>query len=568
MNKERFCQGTYLLLLACLAATFPRIALGFDDEHLKVEILETDGDSIAIKIKARNPSKQTRMGTIAVTIDGGGPLVRENPKAYDLFTPGGPGTLARFAPHKEGWAMEPAAKAIVPSKVHVELYDGRWEADAEKSLSLPVQFSTPGAVRIFVRGTFAKRTGGSVIVDWNFPREGTPDEQGLPCLVYTMSLKGSDSQGSGAITSQSLDAAARGDRNIEAASSASDTEDAYVDKAKSMVLSKSKRDVNFKVLQSLPDGALCLEGEWNSLSQKFFYTGELFFWIDSSNMFTAYDEKIHGDLYWCGTYNYTTVKDISKTVHAYTKDLSKAISVVRLTFGLYDEPLVEETASSYDDDDNEVSILGTGTGFRVTQQGHILTNHHVVSEDCVIVVVDDNGEFHVAEIIAVDASTDLALLKIDEPGVPVTFGSTDVARLGQTIFTLGFPSPAIQGFSPKVTMGVISSLTGLMGDVKSYQIDAAVQPGNSGGPLFSATGEVIGVVFARMNDLAYAETTGSIAQKINYAIKNTYVMAFLQSQPDVISHVMRGSVSAPTQEEAVEKVQKSVVMILVFGLGE
>jgi len=49
----------------------------------------------------------------------------------------------------------------------------------------------------------------------------------------------------------------------------------------------------------------------------------------------------------------------------------------------------------------------------------------------------------------------LALIKIDAPGVPVTFGSNNVARLGQTVFTLGYPSPDIQGFSPKVTMGII-----------------------------------------------------------------------------------------------------------------
>jgi len=561
MNKNRIPQRTWFLLLAWLVAALPGFSYAFDGECLNVQISDTNADSINLEIKATNPSRQSCMGTIAVTIDGGDPVVRKNPDVYDLFPPGGPGKLACFVPYGEGWTMGPVGKAIVPAKMHVELYNKDWERGAQKELCLPIKFTKSGAVRILVRSTFAKREEGRVIVDCNFPRDGEPDEQGLPCLVYTKSLN-VDAGGTG---NGGANPPASGEEGrMQASAPAISTENAYVDKAKSVIFPKSKTNIRFKVLQSLPDGALCIAGVWDTAWQKIVYSGELFYWVDSTNAFTADDEEFQDDLYWCGTYSYTTVKDIHKTVHAYTSDLDKAVATVRYNFGLYDAPPYEEAVTSNDRPGN-VSILGSGTGFFVTQQGHILTNYHVISEGRIITVTHGNGECHAAEIIAADSGADLALIKIDAPGVPVTFGSNNVARLGQTVFTLGYPSPDIQGFSPKVTMGVISSLTGLMGDAKSYQIDAAVQPGNSGGPLFSSTGEVLGVVFARVNDLAYTEITGAVAQKINYAIKNSSVMTFLQKQPDVLPYIKCGTVNALTQEEAVGVIQKSLVLISTFS---
>ncbi|HOM49308.1 MAG TPA: trypsin-like peptidase domain-containing protein, partial [Candidatus Hydrogenedentes bacterium] len=121
-----------------------------------------------------------------------------------------------------------------------------------------------------------------------------------------------------------------------------------------------------------------------------------------------------------------------------------------------------------------------------------------------------------------------------------------------------------QGFAPKVTMGIISALTGMHDDENNYQIDAAVQPGNSGGPLFFTSGEVVGVISARVNDGYYAEATGSIAQKINYAVKMEAVLSFLREEPAAFRRLKRGTSSASSQEEAVRQITRSLALVVTL----
>ncbi len=101
-----------------------------------------------------------------------------------------------------------------------------------------------------------------------------------------------------------------------------------------------------------------------------------------------------------------------------------------------------------------------------------------------------------------------------------------MANLGATIFTIGFPRPSLQGFSPKVTKGVISGLNGIKDDISQYQIDAAVQPGNSGGPLADENGNIVGVIVGKLNDSYLIKNHGSIAQNVNYAIKKHMYMHY------------------------------------------
>ncbi|HOC69530.1 MAG TPA: trypsin-like peptidase domain-containing protein [Candidatus Hydrogenedentes bacterium] len=564
-----------MTLLALFAWAIPGAlfeARAEEGEYLTVNIPPLTGERTTIQITARNPDAKDRMGTIAVTIDGGGPVVPLNPNAYDVFPPDGSARLATFMPDGDGWKMRPRYEAVVASKMHVELYRDTWSSGAQNTLEFPVTFTKPGAIRILVRATFSKRVDGIAVVDWNFPKEGPSDEQGLPCEVFELFRDEEDD-----VTEEEASAihpeeagSDEPDTSSTAVSPSSDRlestaeeERVYVEKAKEIVLSKTKRNIVYKVFQSLESGSLCTEGTWNALFEEFLFNGEDFYWLDTTKAYTADEEKFRNDLYWCGTYSYTTMVDEPRTLNAYTTDFETAVIMVRLNFGLYDDAPDEEEAPS-SPEETDITIGGMGTGFFITAEGHILTNHHVVSGAGAVAVIVEGQEPRIAEIVGMDEETDLALLKVDAPAVPVTFGSTELARLGQTVFAIGFPSPEIQGVSPKVTMGIISSLTGLMDDAKSYQIDVAVQPGNSGGPLFSATGEVIGVVFARVDDAIYAEATGAIAQKINYAIKNGPVMAFLQTKPAVYERVLRGTVGVQTQEEAVSRISKSVVLIVVL----
>jgi S1-C subfamily serine protease len=138
---------------------------------------------------------------------------------------------------------------------------------------------------------------------------------------------------------------------------------------------------------------------------------------------------------------------------------------------------------------------GQGSGFIIDKQGHILTNYHVVGNATQVEVTLHNKRTYKAQVIGRDRGHDLAVVKIDAPGVvPAVLGDSKNLQVGQKTFAIGNPF----GLAGTMTRGIISSLRPIRSPEGAYieeaiQTDAAINPGNSGGPLLNSHGEVIGI---------------------------------------------------------------------------
>jgi serine protease Do len=158
----------------------------------------------------------------------------------------------------------------------------------------------------------------------------------------------------------------------------------------------------------------------------------------------------------------------------------------------------------------------------VTDEGHIITNNHVVDQVDEIEVQLSDGRTKKARLVGADSQVDLAVLKIDDPGVkPLKLADSDTVQAGDFVLAIGNPF----GFEETVTDGIISSKgrpnrTDAFGDL--LQTNAAINPGNSGGPLINLRGEVIGI-----NTAIISRSGGS--QGIGFAIPSNTVRTALES---------------------------------------
>src|SRR5438128_3348208 len=162
-----------------------------------------------------------------------------------------------------------------------------------------------------------------------------------------------------------------------------------------------------------------------------------------------------------------------------------------------------------------------GTGFFVTSNGYVATNYHVIENAATVAIRDSTQRTHDARVVLTDSANDMAILKVDGTGfaaLPVRASNT--VRKGETVYTLGFPDVPLQGTEPKLTNGIVSSLSGLQGEPNAFQVSVPIQPGNSGGPLFDASGSVIGIVIGRLNENAALRIGAGLPENVNYALKS------------------------------------------------
>jgi S1-C subfamily serine protease len=210
---------------------------------------------------------------------------------------------------------------------------------------------------------------------------------------------------------------------------------------------------------------------------------------------------------------------------------------------------------------DRTKLRAVGSGFFVTDDGYLLTNYHVV-ENAESVRVKCATNFWPAEIAKVDKTNDVALLKVSGTNFhALALSRRKSARLGETVFTIGFPNIDVQGMEPKYTDGKISSLSGVLDDPFQYQISVPVQPGNSGGPLCDTNGTVIGIVVARLSDMALLHTSGSLPQNVNYAVKAGLALELLRHVPEL---ALADETTSSAATPPVESVANSVAMVLVY----
>lgn len=205
------------------------------------------------------------------------------------------------------------------------------------------------------------------------------------------------------------------------------------------------------------------------------------------------------------------------------------------------------------------NVTSSGTGFALSSDGLIVTNYHVIDGATTITVKGVNGNFSIsykAKVVVSDKNNDLALIQIDDNSftniskIPYTIKSSS-SDVGENVFVLGYPLRASMGDEIKLTNGIISSKTGFQGDITSYQISAPVQPGNSGGPLFDKSGNLIGVINAKH--------TG--AENVSYAIKVSYLKNVIDLLPTTPTLSNTNTLTNLSLSDQVKQLNKFVYII-------
>ncbi len=185
---------------------------------------------------------------------------------------------------------------------------------------------------------------------------------------------------------------------------------------------------------------------------------------------------------------------------------------------------------SFDQDNYEsIPSSGSGAGFVINSDGHLLTNFHVI-DGCSEITFQIRGtEAENLSLISSNSAADLALLKVDNfNGDPAEFSPGTRTQMGAELFVYGFPLAGDLSTQGNFTNGIVSATSGLNDDMTQFQMTAPVQPGNSGGPVLDRNGNVIGVVVATANQDFFREQRGTDTQNINFAIHGEITKRFIE----------------------------------------
>jgi len=173
--------------------------------------------------------------------------------------------------------------------------------------------------------------------------------------------------------------------------------------------------------------------------------------------------------------------------------------------------------------------IGSGSGFYINNKGFALTNNHVI-DICAQSIAVIDGKETLFRVVATDKTNDVAVLKTDYKSRNYIKINEDGAKLGENVIAVGYPLAGRLSDSVKITRGIVSSLSGLDNNIGQIQIDAALQPGNSGGPVLNENGELVGIASAGLNKLLMAKEAKYIPENVNFAVASPIVVNILKSK--------------------------------------
>ena len=223
---------------------------------------------------------------------------------------------------------------------------------------------------------------------------------------------------------------------------------------------------------------------------------------------------------------------------------------------------------------------GSGSGFFISKLGHIITNQHVVNK-CKKITIGDHIDKQVpAKLLETDSVNDLALLrttnikmastetqsllrKLSIEIIPLASGGLmrkSEVKGGEDVIVAGFPYGVRFGTDIKVTFGNVNSTKGIGDDSTQFQIQAPVQPGNSGGPIYDRYGNIVGVVVSQLNKFKLAKSIGSLPENVNFGIKASTVRQFLNTSGVITNYSKR--TKPVNNEKMFELASKQTVMVV------
>ncbi len=250
-----------------------------------------------------------------------------------------------------------------------------------------------------------------------------------------------------------------------------------------------------------------------------------------------------------------TIYDVSSNVETHFMKLFPAYDVEESDVA----PLYPQSPPAASQD--TVSAKASGSGFFVGSNV-LATNYHVVKDAQKVEVVINTGlaiTKYAAKTLCFDKVNDLALLQIDDakfsPLLQIPYKlQLDGQQVGTDVYTMGYPLLDAMGQEIKITDGIVSSKTGYEGDVSTYQISAPIQPGNSGGPLFSKDGQLIGIT-----------SSGILAaNNVGYAIKASYLKNLMDAAPIEIKDIFQSKDVGVQLTEQIKLFTPYVVMLLIY----